>query len=86
MDNTAIKHVKDAAGERSDGMYMLKIIVVRKVLRETSGLDWARHSSAVELILDSSERCSQMPNQRLYTNAEGGGMNIIRYQVHSAIL
>jgi hypothetical protein len=28
MDNTAIKHVKDAAGERSDGMYMLKIIVV----------------------------------------------------------
>jgi hypothetical protein len=43
---------------------MVKIIVAVQASKEASGLDWARNSIAVELILDSRER-SHIPNKRI---------------------
>jgi hypothetical protein len=69
MNSAATKHVKDVAGDRSEGMTMIKIIVAVQASKEASGLDRARNSIAVELILDSCERRSPMPNKRIDTGA-----------------
>jgi DNA-binding Lrp family transcriptional regulator len=69
VNSAATKHVKDVAGDRSEGMTMIKIIVAVQVSKEASGLDWARNSIAVEQFLDSCERRSHAPDKRINSGA-----------------
>jgi hypothetical protein len=69
VNSAATKRVKDVAGDRSEGMTMIKIIVAIQVSKEAFGRDWTRNSIAVERILDSCERRSHMPDKRIDSGA-----------------